>query len=224
MISRMTCEEFINMYWSQYILLEKEFVSTLHFLTLDSSNESAFSQAYSKLILELGSEIDVVFKQYCNMLDTGFKGRSIGKYKECINAYNPDFITQNVEERTTSRVYNPWLAWNDPTLDAPFWWTAYNKIKHSRTSVGEIDGKKQEYYKFANQKYTLLALAGLYQILVYTYFKIATDENKRIVTPMPGSRLFKLTGGMWTTMDFYDELAFHIDDGILIMETSTLHY
>ena len=64
----MTCEEFINMYWSQYILLEKEFVSTLHFLTLDSSNESAFSQAYSKLILELGSEIDVVFKQYCNKI------------------------------------------------------------------------------------------------------------------------------------------------------------
>lgn len=175
----MTCEEFIDMYWSQYILLEKEFISTLHFVTLDSGNENAFSQAYSKLILELGSEIDVVFKQYCNILDAGFKGRSIGKYRECINANNPDFITQDVKERTTGNVHNPWIAWNDSTLDAPFWWTAYNKIKHSRTSVGEIDGKKQEYYKFANQKYTLLALAGLYQILVYTYYRIAANEDKK---------------------------------------------
>lgn len=59
----MLCKEFINTYWSQYILLEKEFVSTLHYLSLDRENEEAFSQAYLKLLLELGSEIDVAFKR-----------------------------------------------------------------------------------------------------------------------------------------------------------------
>lgn len=45
----MSCEEFISAYWSQYILLEKEFISTLHYLSLDSENENAFSQAYARV-------------------------------------------------------------------------------------------------------------------------------------------------------------------------------
>ena len=106
----------------------------------------------------------------------------------------------------------------------PWWWTAYNKVKHNRTSLVEIDGKKQEGYKFANQKYTMLALAGLYQIMVYLYQKLATDEGKKIVTPMPGSRLFKLIGGVWDSISFYGDSAFYINDGDLIWETSTIHY
>lgn len=58
----MLSDDFINNYWSQYRLLEKEYLNTLQFITLDEDNDNAFSQAYIKLILELGSEIDVVFK------------------------------------------------------------------------------------------------------------------------------------------------------------------
>ncbi len=39
----MTCEEFTNIYWSQYISLEKEFTTTLHYLALDINNELAYS-------------------------------------------------------------------------------------------------------------------------------------------------------------------------------------
>lgn len=89
----------------------------------------------------------------------------------------------------------------------------------------EIDGVKQEGFKFANQKYTLLALAGLYQIMVYFFHKIATDEGNTIVTPMPGSRFFRLRGGIWDQIDFYGDSAFYInDEDHLIWETSTIHY
>ena len=59
----------------------KEFVSTLHYLSLDRENEEAFSQAYIKLLLELGSEIDVVFKQYCKNIDPSFRGEKITDYQ-----------------------------------------------------------------------------------------------------------------------------------------------
>ena len=89
----------------------------------------------------------------------------------------------------------------------------------------EIDGVKQEGFKFATQKYTLLALAGLYQIMVYLYYKIAVDEGKGIMTPMPGSRLFKLSGGIWDAINFYGDSAFYVnDDGCLIWEVSEIHY
>ena len=220
----MSCEEFINTYWSQYILLEKEFVATLHYLSLDSENENAFSQAYAKLILELGSEIDVVLKLYCQNIDKSFKGKDMGRYKVCIQYCNPDFIKQSVEEKITHRVLNPWIEWGDSSQNTLCWWKAYNKVKHSRTELSEIDNVKKLSYKFANQKYTLLALAGLYQILIYKYYQLAIEENKKILTPLPGSHLFQLKGGMWNSIDFWDESAFYVENGDICIESSVLHY
>ena len=124
----------------------------------------------------------------------------------------------------SNQTLQPWIEWT--TEEAPFWWTAYNKVKHNRTSIVEIDNSKQEGFKFANQKYTLLALAGLYQIMVYFYYKVSTDEGKWVVTPMPGSRLFELTQGMWAAIDFYGENAFRIvpETGHLEWVTSSVHY
>lgn len=219
----MLCKEFINTYWSQYILLEKEFVSTLHYLSLDRENEEAFSQAYLKLLLELGSEIDVAFKQYCRNIDSSFRGEKITDYQACVRVKEPDFIMQNVEEKITGRTLMPW-AKHDNSQNAPYWWKAYNKVKHNRTEGSKIDSEEKLSYKFANQKYTLLALAGLYQILVYTYYKLAKNEDKRICTPMPGSRLFELKGGMWSSVEFFDEIAYYIENETLHLESSSLHY
>ena len=177
-------------------------------------------------MLEIGSEVDVVFKEYCRTIDPLFKAsyKSIGRYRESICKNNPEFITQQVSAVNYSKYLYPWVEWNEE-LDAPCWWTAYNKIKHSRTSVVEIGGERQEGFKFASQKYTLLALSGLYQIMVYLYNVISTDEGKVIVTPLPGSRLFKLSGGKWDQISFYGDGAFYInEDGNLIWEVSTIHY
>ena len=220
----MTCDDFTNLFWSQYISLEKELSATLHYLALDVNNEESYSQAYSKLMLEIGSEIDVVFKEYCRKIDPGFKSsyKTIGRYKESISNHNSAFISQEVRIFNHDRVLQPWIEWN--YMDAPCWWTAYNKVKHSRTSVVEIDGKQQEGFKFANQKYTFLALAGLYQIMVSFYYMIAKDQNEKIVTPLPGSRIFKLFGGIWDSVSFYGDSALYLDNGNLIWATGTIHY
>lgn len=224
----MTSEEFIKTYWSQYISLEKEFLATLHYLTLDVKNEDAYSQAYAKLMLEIGSEVDVVFKEYCKLIDANFKNsyKTIGRYKECVTQCNPIFIQQEVTVRNDYPTVQPWIEWKTPdALDAPCWWTVYNKVKHNRTSIVKINGIEQEGIKFANQKYILLALAGLYQIMVYIYQKIASDEGRRIVTPMPGSRMFELIGGIWDSIHFYGDNAFYInEEGHLMWETSPIHY
>lgn len=223
----MNIDEFTNLFWSQYISLEKEFAETLHYVALDVNNETVYSHAYSKLMLEIGSEVDVVFKEYCKAIDPVFKPsyKTIGRYKESIIKNKPDFIMQEVSLINYDRIIQPWAEWNI-LPDAPWWWTAYNKVKHSRISTVEIDGVKQEGFKFATQKYTLLALAGLYQIMVFFYNKLATDAGKQIITPMPGSRLFKLSGGVWDSVPFYGDSAFVVDEGSghLIWTTSSIHY
>lgn len=221
----MTTEDFTNMYWSQYILLEKEFSKTLFYLALDNSNDDSYSQAYAKLMLEIGSEVDVVFKEYCRTIDSGFKPNfsRIGRYKDCIHNCNPDFIIQEVSVINHNRSLFPWQEWNTRS-DAPRWWTAYNKVKHQRTSIVKINNKKQEAYKFANQKYTLLALAGLYQIMIYFYYYLAEKEGKKVMTPLPGSRLFNLCGNGWDNVEFYMDSAVYLEGGSLYWETGTIHY
>ena len=91
-------------------------------------------------MLEIGSEIDVVFKEYCKTIDSSFSNayKTIGRYKESIHRNNIDFFTSEVSILNSNDKLYPWNDWN--TLDAPIWWTAYNKIKHNRTSVVEING------------------------------------------------------------------------------------
>ena len=222
----MKTDEFTKLFWSQYISLEKEFNETLHYVALDVNNETVYSQAYAKLMLEIGSEVDVVFKEYCRTIDPEFKSsyKTIGRYKESITNNRPDFITQEVLIINYDRNLEPWAEWD--LIDAPWWWTAYNKVKHSRINVVEIEGVKQEGFKFATQKYTLLALAGLYQIMIFFFNKLSTDEGQSIKTPMPGSRLFMLSGGVWDDMVFYGDNALWIDERSehLIWTTSSFHY
>ena len=73
-------------------------------------------------------------------------------------------------------------------------------------------------------KNVLLALAGLYQILTYIYYNIATEEDQEVVTPLPGSRLFELKGDLWEDVNFYGDFAFYFDDGELKMEFSDVYY
>ena len=226
----LNCDQFTDVYWAHYISLEKEFASTLRFVSIDPINDNTYSEAYSKLLLEIGSEVDVVLKEYCKMLQSTFTGDTINQYKSLINSIKPDFGTQEVILLKTGTKVTPWLAWTGSITESgdvvnnPYWWKVYNKVKHERTDIGTIALETKEYYKFANQKYTILALAGLYQILIYIHYELATTEGKQVVTPLPGSRVFELTGGSWNTNQFYRDVAVYVDDGNLIMESSTIPY
>ena len=219
----MTTEEYMSNYWNQYILIEKEFRETIQYVALCEENKNVFSDAYLKILLQIGSEIDIVFKQYCTSLDSSFNGDKIGHYKNCIQNNKEEFIFQAIKIYVNGDIVKPWTGWQ--IMQAPFWWTAYNKIKHNRYSICEIDAIQKQGYKFANQEYTLEALAGLFQILIYYYYDLVLVEGKKVMTPVPGSRLFRLTGENWDIVDFYTDYAFYInDEGYLICEFGSLPY
>ena len=217
-------DQFLSNNWGQYILLEREFLQTLQYVNLDAENAKTFSHAYQKLLLGLGSEVDVALKFYCKSITKGFRGATINKYCECITNSKRDFVAQVVKTIHTEQKIQPWINWQSG--NSPFWWKAYNAIKHNRPGVEEINGIKQSNYKFANQGYTLQALAGLFQIMVYAYYDIAVAEEKKITTPLPGSKLFRLIGNSWDDINFYGDSAFYVDKqtGQLIYETNPLLY
>lgn len=227
----LNCDTFIDIYWKQFISLEKEFTDTMKYVSLDKENENTFSAAYSKLLLQIGSEVDIVLKTYCRMIEPTFFGNKIPEYKCLICDNNIEFSVQEVLVTTTGQLLQPWLAWSGyvneekKEISQPYWWTAYNKIKHERTETGTIEGITKPYYKFSNQRYVVTALAALYQVLTYMYRRLAIEEKRRIITPLPGSRVFELRGGEWDSVSFFHDIAFYInEDGCLIEETGRITY
>lgn len=221
---------FSQLYWKNYISVEKEFMQTLSYIDFDKENYKVFSSAYIKLLLQIGSEIDIVAKSFCRHYNNLLNVKNIDEYRKEILKYVPDFASAEVKilQGDVIHLIKPWGAWNITAAASqpsnPIWWKVYNMVKHHRTESGSIEGESKEYYKFANLEYTLFALAGLYQILIYYFFELAKTE--RIKVPLPGSHLFELSGGKWDTIIFYQDFAFYVDDsdGNLYSETGEFIY
>jgi len=213
-------EEFLGLYWKNYILLEKEFTETLDYIDLDENNYNVYSSKYIKILLQIGSEIDINAKLLCKKYNPQSQAKNIDHYRNEITSNEMDFCNTKVDiiQYCNISSFMPWESWSQGVN--PNWWTAYNKVKHERFQTGDIGGNRKEYYKFANLEYTLYALGGLYQLLIYYYFKLIDGTEDWVKVPIPGSRLFQLKGNQWDNVIFYQDVAFHVNDtGYLVCRT-----
>lgn len=213
-------EKFLQLYWRNYISIEKEFIRTLDYVTLDSENYRTFSSAYIKLILQIGSEIDIDAKLLCMLYNEHAKLKNMNDYRREIIKSENDFCNTevNILKHCNVSSFRPWEKWTDnDNIENPDWWKVYNKIKHDRMGMDEI---KNDNYKSANLRNTLYALGGLYQLLIYIYFE-CFSEKSQIKVPIPGSHLFELSGNRWDKITFYQDIAFLLDSasGHLLYET-----
>ncbi len=203
-MSEISAKVFIKSYWDYYLELEDQFISTKRFVEFDDSNFDTFSVEYLKLLQAVCSEIDVVAKMLAEKYDASFKNiKNVNIQKW---GYYLHLAYKNIEEISVS--FNtdysvcPWNNWEYETYtnkngalryriskgkETPFWWTAYNKVRHERTS--HYKNGKSNYIR-ANQKNLVYALAALF-ILEDLYLK-ANKENANF--SYGKSKLFQLEG------------------------------
>lgn len=214
-------KEFLEFYWRQYLLLEKEFNSTTKYVAIDDINRLTYSDAYLKLMLQIGSEIDVVAKKVCFEIVSTGKPNKINQYQSIILNRYPEFSKVAVFVKKNSNLIIPWDCWDK---ESPIWWKAYNSIKHNRNDVNKIvKCEIKENYKLANQINVLSSLAALYQMEQYLYLSV--DHRNGIETPLPGSRLFILKNFIWDKMHFgEDQLIYLNDEGDYIIWNSDFSY
>jgi hypothetical protein len=187
----MTNNEFMNLYWKQYLMIEKEFRNSFLYVSFSIDNADAYSDFFAKVILEIGSEVDVVAKKLCKELNNTSRAENIMDYgKELIQVY-PEI--ENVTIKCNAWLIKPWKDWN---VASPIWWRIYNGVKHRRSDIETYDGITQENYKFSTLKCVTNALAGLFLLENYLYLHVV-DANPNIDTPIPGSRLFKAIEQGW---------------------------
>jgi hypothetical protein len=62
--------------------------------------------------------------------------------------------------------------------------------------------------------------------LIYSYYQLSIQEERRILVPLPGSRLLRLNGSHWSDMVFSGDFRLYIDveDGGLVQVNSGFQY
>lgn len=177
----MNREQFIKLYWRQYLSIENDFLETDEYVSIDKKNYSTFSNAYSKLFLTICSEIDSLSVEFSQMVkedyetESHIKTNNILKRIDTIKTAYPSINTYQVRTRYpyNELFFAPFAKLKEDNLSD--WWHDYNNYKHRRT--GQAEGG-QYFYEKANLKNVISALAALYLLcyLVDVYF----DDNKGI--------------------------------------------
>ena len=182
----MTIEEFKREYLRQYCLIEKDFVNTIDYVSISQNNYSTFSPTYLKILLSIGSEIDVLKDFICKAHNTDMKH---------LNKLEPDFHLVEVEVRSESIMLTPWN-----TSDSfPVWWTVYNEVKHNRNENADKIDRSKKYYEFANLENVISALAGLYSLELLAYKIVADSNDEKVFVPVIRS-IFQVKNLYWTDM------------------------
>ncbi len=148
----------IESHWNYLLAIERDLDELSRYVEFDEKNFDCFSIEIARVLLAAGAEVDVVCKQICRVIDSKSSADSINKYRSEIKPVFPGIPQFGVLLPRFGLRLRPWDEWKKAS-GVPFWWTAYNRIKHHRDS---------EYHR-ANLKNALNAVAGLFVMVLYLY-------------------------------------------------------
>jgi hypothetical protein len=110
--------------WHYFLSIERDFGRTLEYVELDDANANAFSDAYAKLLLLIGSEVDVVAKMLCNKVASTQKAENIRHYQTILTAHFPGMHGVEIDLPRYLTARKPWESWGASPATPPGWWQA----------------------------------------------------------------------------------------------------
>lgn len=176
------------LHWNYFLALESDLEDVSRFIEFSKNNFRTYSIELAHLLLASSSEVDVLAKGICKLINPRSEAKNINQYKNEIVEHFPDVHLERVFVPRYGLNFRPWSNWekNEP----PRWWTSYNKVKHERN----------DHFDDANLKNTLNAMGGLLIAVFYFYklkFAISDPDmfaNNRDVMQnlQPKSKLLRL--------------------------------
>jgi hypothetical protein len=153
----------IESHWNYFLAIERDLVELSRYVEFDKKNFKCFSIEIARILLASGAEVDVVCKQICKTINPHSTAANINQYRGEIKGAFPAIHKFEVLMPRFGLRLHPWDEWKMAN-GVPYWWTAYNKIKHQRdTEFGR-----------ANLKNALNAVAGLFVMVLHLYRDSAT--------------------------------------------------
>lgn len=155
-------------FWQYYITFEEDVDRLFRYIEPTTDNYKVYSVELTRLYLAICSEIDVIFKAYCNLLANDRKPKNIKQYAEIILNADTSVCSEEVKFYKYNYIFTPFAEWT-PT-NSPLWWKQHNDVKHDR----------DKNYKQANLENVLDALSGLYLLNLLYYHEGETAFNRKL--------------------------------------------
>ena len=147
--------EYSHWYYYKSILGDLETLS--RYIEISKDNYSTHSIELTRLLLSIGSEVDVVAKLLCKITDPEAPTDNITDYCKTITSQFSHFPKTEILIPKYSISLTPWKSWIE--AKTPKWWACYNNVKHERS----------KYFQDANLENVLLASSGLCVLVSYLY-------------------------------------------------------
>jgi hypothetical protein len=147
----------VNQHWNYFLAFDADLSRLSRYIEFHTDNYNCFSLEIARVLLAAASEVDVVAKLLCRKVKPDSKAENINDYQqEILNAF-PKFGQFEVLAERFGLSMHPWDEWANGR--SPFWWRAYNEVKHQRDA----------HFQKANLKNMLNAVAGLFVACLYLY-------------------------------------------------------
>lgn len=150
-------------HWNYFIALEDDLAEISRYIEFSEHNYKTYSIELAHLLLAAASEVEVVLKAICEKIDPDGSHESAKKLREVIQDKQSYMIREFCTIPRFGLKFQPWKEWDNKNAVRPFWWTAYNDVKHER-------GQKFENANLENvlNAMSALAIANLYLQRNYT--------------------------------------------------------
>lgn len=154
-------------YWQYYLSFEEDIDRLFRYIEPSEQNFSVYSVELTRLYLAICSEIDVLLKAYCKLLDAGSNPSRINEYAEVVVSSKKGLCSQTVNFQRFGLSMTPFSEWEQ--LSTPDWWKKHNGVKHNR-GVN---------FRDANLGNVLNAFAALYLLNLYYYHERSSIELRK---------------------------------------------
>jgi len=176
------------LHWNYFLALESDLEDVSRFIEFSKKNFLTYSIELAHLLLASSSEVDVLAKEICKLVNSESQANNIIQYRDEIVKRFPNFHQERVFVTRYGLNFRPWENWENN--ETPNWWRSHNKVKHERN----------DHFEDANLQNTLNAMGGLL-ITVFYFYKLrfevddpaVLDDNREVMQRLqPESKLLRL--------------------------------
>jgi len=151
-------------HWNYFLAIEKDLENLSRYIEFADANLATYSIELTHILLSASSEVDVIMKQLCLLIDPTQATNNVNDYKNVIQTQLGTFINEEICIDRFGLSYKPWDNWNG--IQNPGWWRSYNNVKHQRNT----------HFNEANLQNTINAVGALLLTVVYYYKYAFTAE------------------------------------------------
>ncbi len=147
------------------VSIQERLVLTFRYVDLDTMNGKTFSYEFASILRDAGSTFTSVMDAYVKGEQKTTRNTNWTDYKKLLLNYEPQTVERSVALRPhkTVGIIIPFISINSKKV--PYWWNAYNKVKHSEYNS----------YFMGNLENAVTAVAAL-KVLEFFSAIVVSDE------------------------------------------------